>query len=211
MQQCSGNCLDEHLATAAESMGATATESGVLLPGGAMLDMGNLPDKLFLVEIASLYSGVKAQIQASGANAPPVLEVTLVGLHGLESTYGATSDAVSGARKALLTLLQDMVSMLDAKFHGDVTYQASRFEVSSQATVANIMGWKSLARRRLAGGDAETWLPADQAAASKQFTSKAAAYGAFILLLYFSLAGVWCMCNMPFKQDSMLFGAKKYE
>jgi hypothetical protein len=53
--------------------------------------------------------------------------------------------------------------------------------------------------------------PEDQSKASKTFTTKACAYGGFILLLYFSLAAVWCMCNMPMKQDTLLFGAQKRE
>ncbi len=33
--------------------------------------------------------------------------------------------------------------------------------------------------------------------------------GAFILLVYFIAAGLYCMCNMPFKRDTLLWGAKK--
>ena len=43
------------------------------------------------------------------------------------------------------------------------------------------------------------------------FTAKACGYGGFILTLYFALAAVWCMCFMPMKEDTMLFGAKKHE
>ena len=50
---------------------------------------------------------------------------------------------------------------------------------------------------------------ANEVLQAKQFSAKAAGYGAFILLLYFSLAALYCMCFMPFKQDTLLFGAKK--
>ena len=42
-----------------------------------------------------------------------------------------------------------------------------------------------------------SWPPADEVAASKSFTAKACAYGGFVLLLYFTMAAIWCMCNMP--------------
>lgn len=49
----------------------------------------------------------------------------------------------------------------------------------------------------------------DQSA--KVFSAKAAGYGAFILLVYFSFAAVYCLCYMPFKQDTLLYGGKKQE
>lgn len=39
--------------------------------------------------------------------------------------------------------------------------------------------------------------PEQEALAAKMFSAKAAGYGSFILLLYFSLAAIWCMCYMP--------------
>jgi hypothetical protein len=56
---------------------------------------------------------------------------------------------------------------------------------------------------------AATYPPDDEDTAARQFSVKAAGYGSFILLLYFSLAAVWCMCNMPFKRDTLLYGSKK--
>lgn len=94
--------------------------------------------------------------------------------------------------------------------------------MGGRATIQEIMGWKMDARRKLmanAGVSVTTttinapaskfWPPVDQKAASKSFASKAAGYGSFILILYFSLAAVWCMCFMPIKHDTLLFGAAK--
>ena len=50
---------------------------------------------------------------------------------------------------------------------------------------------------------------ADEAAASKQFAKKAAAYGGFLIVLYFTFAAVYCLVNMPFKQDTLLYGRSK--
>lgn len=46
---------------------------------------------------------------------------------------------------------------------------------------------------------------------AKKFSRNAAAYAAFIIVLYFSMAAVWCMCYMPFKHDTLLYGSKKAE
>jgi hypothetical protein len=66
--------------------------------------------------------------------------------------------------------------------------------------------------RVIATANDGAWPPADDAAAAaaaKTFSAKAAGYGTFILLLYFSFAGVFFMCFMPLKNDSLLYGSKK--
>ncbi|KAG1668591.1 hypothetical protein FOA52_007326 [Chlamydomonas sp. UWO 241] len=219
LASCTGNCLDEHLASAASAMGATLMADGsrLNLPGGGSLDLSALPDKLFAVEAASLTAGVAAQLAHSSpdgrADEVTVLEATLVGIAGVEAAYGRDSATASGARSVLVALLQAQVVQLDAKYGGDVTYQAAAFSAAGRCRGASgasdVMGWKAAARRALL--DAEPWPPTDQVAASKKFASKAAAYGGFLVVLYFSIAAVWCMVYMPFKQDTLLFGAKKQE
>ena len=49
------------------------------------------------------------------------------------------------------------------------------------------------------------------AGSSSQFSTKAMAYGSFMILLYFALAGVYCMCTMKFKRDSLLYSSGKAE
>uniref|UniRef100_A0A7R9W1R6 DUF7794 domain-containing protein n=1 Tax=Chlamydomonas euryale TaxID=1486919 RepID=A0A7R9W1R6_9CHLO len=212
---CSGNCLDEHMEAATAGMGAVVSGSVITLPGGEQLRLDHLPDKLFAVEAASLHSGVEAHLHGiDGGSAPSLLEITLVGLHGLEEAYTRDSAVAAAARSSLLAMLKALVAKIDAAYGGDVTYQVAGFQVPAEVTVSEVMDWKTSARRRLAADAAkadEPWPPADQAAASKTFSTKAAAYCTFLLMLYFSLAAVWCMCNMPFKPDTMLFGAKKYE
>jgi hypothetical protein len=44
------------------------------------------------------------------------------------------------------------------------------------------------------------WLQGDQTLQAQIFSAKAAGYGGFILLLYFLLAGIYCMCYMPIKK-----------
>jgi Na+-translocating ferredoxin:NAD+ oxidoreductase RnfD subunit len=46
------------------------------------------------------------------------------------------------------------------------------------------------------------WLQGDQTLQAQIFSAKAAGYGGFILLLYFLLAGIYCMCYMPIKKVS---------
>lgn len=56
---------------------------------------------------------------------------------------------------------------------------------------------------------AVTFPDVDEETQARLFSVKAAGYGSFILLVYFTLAAIWCMCNMPFKQDTLLYGSKK--
>jgi hypothetical protein len=151
-QSCTGNCLDEHLASAAAAMGATLTADGsrLELPGGGSLDLSALPDKLFAVEAASLAAGVAAQLARRSpdgrADEATLLEATLVGVAGVEAAYGRDSAPASGARSALVSLLQAQVAQLDAKYGGDVTYQAAAFSAPAlgrgASGAADVMGWK---------------------------------------------------------------------
>ncbi len=56
---------------------------------------------------------------------------------------------------------------------------------------------------------AAAWPGPDEAMMAKVFTAKACGYGGFLLLLYFSLGAIWCMCNQPMERDTLLFGAGK--
>jgi hypothetical protein len=58
---------------------------------------------------------------------------------------------------------------------------------------------------------AAAWPPADELSAAKLFSTKAAGYGSLLLLTYFSLAAAYCLCFMPFKRDTLLYGSKKTE
>lgn len=52
-------------------------------------------------------------------------------------------------------------------------------------------------------------LAQDADAQSKSFTRKAAAYAGFFIVLYFSAGAIYCLTNMEFKQDTLLYGRTK--
>jgi len=221
LQGCVSNCIDEYLADAAQVVDASHSNSQLVFPSGASLDLNNLADKLFAVELASFFGGLKQELSKRTQEAQDyqILESTLLGLQGLAQTYGDNAEQVVAAKDAMMKMLKHAVDNLDHACNGDVTYQVAGFPgAAGKTTVKEIMGWKEDSRRRLqaasvralaAEGSSSTWPPADEAEQAKKFSTKAAAYGSFIFLLYFSLAAVWCMCFMPMKKDTMLFGAKK--
>jgi hypothetical protein len=51
----------------------------------------------------------------------------------------------------------------------------------------------------------------DDKAAVAAFSSKAAGYGAALILLYFSIAALLAMCNMNIKQDTLLYTRAKVD
>jgi hypothetical protein len=58
----------------------------------------------------------------------------------------------------------------------------------------------------------ETALRANGTSAdARVFSSKAAGYGAALILVYFSIAAVFCMCNMNIKQDTLLYTRAKVD
>ncbi|KAG2450712.1 hypothetical protein HYH02_004550 [Chlamydomonas schloesseri] len=206
VQNCKDDCVEQNLA-------AASAAAGVDLSG---LDLTQPEAKLLAVELASVFAGLKSQIAAvqqraeSGAAQADVelYEVSIMGLKALAAKVGSESEAMAAATNAVLRLLKWAVDGLDAAYEGDVVMQmlflskgAARTE-----TVKQVASWKDTTRRQLLSA---TFPGPDQVAESKNFSAKAAGYGAFILLLYFLLAGVWCMCNMPFKQDTLLYGSTK--
>ncbi|KXZ48950.1 hypothetical protein GPECTOR_24g240 [Gonium pectorale] len=206
MQNCESGCIEQNLASAAK-------ELDVDLSG---LDLTQQEVKLFAVELAGVYAGVKNQLAAVQKRAElkveqddvELYEVSLMGLHGLVAKQGADSAAATAATNAVLRLLRWAVESIDAAYGGDAVYQVLLLHSgpARAQTVAQLAAWKSDTRRQLLTA---TYPPTDEKAAAKLFSTKAAGYGTFVLLVYFSLAAVYCMCYMPFKQDTLLYGSKK--
>ena len=84
-------------------------------------------------------------------------------------------------------------------YDGDVTYQVSVFDTVSEerhAVVALLASWKDEGRRVLAATATATVAATNTTSETTQaqiFTAKACGYGAFLILLYFILATVYCM------------------
>jgi hypothetical protein len=45
--------------------------------------------------------------------------------------------------------------------------------------------------------------------ASAAFANRATAFSAALLLIWFAFSAIYCMCTMPFKQDTLLYGRSK--
>ncbi|KAG2491316.1 hypothetical protein HYH03_010322 [Edaphochlamys debaryana] len=205
VQDCEGDCVAQHLSSASADCGLDLSA----------LDMSKVEDKLFATELASTYAGLKSLLLAAQKRSElgtqedvELYEVSVMGLRALVTKYGPGSPAAEAAKAAVQRLIKWAVESLDAAYQGDVVYQILALPEgpARTATMSQLISWKDQTRRQL---QEAVFPPVDQVAASKQFSAKAAGYAAFVLLLYFSLAAVWCMCNMPFKQDTLLYGSKK--
>lgn len=133
------------------------------------------------------------------------------------AAYGRDSAAYKAAADALVATLRAAVAKLDAGFGGDVVYSVAVVDAvpaaaanQGAAAAQGVMAAAQQAQQRRRLAQYEPWYPGkDEPTAARIFSAKAAGYGAFLALLYFSVAGVWCMCNMRMKQDTLLYPRQK--
>ncbi len=63
-------------------------------------------------------------------------------------------------------------------------------------SVACVCAYVLAATPLLANSTKPAWLQGNETALAQRFSAKAAGFGAFILLLYFLLLGIYCLCYM---------------
>lgn len=219
LQGCLNECLEAHLLQAAPHLAATYTPGPAPLQGslavaqGCALDLQHLPDRLFAMEVAGLYAGVEATARAlavtDGQTDVVVYEISLMGVSGVAKQYGQDSCQAVAAAAATAHIMKWTASTLDQAYGGDVVYVVNLIAGDAAvhaAPVTGLMALKEGARRSLL---ANTTLTPDQVA--QKFSTRAAAFGSFVIILYFSLAALYCMCNMPFKQDTLLYTRAKVD
>ncbi len=90
---------------------------------------------------------------------------------------------------------------------------AIRMQVLLQA---GMLSPRPAARRALLQSSSTPAAPAESAGNSTSaeqtaFTTGAIGYGTFLITLYFAFAAIYCMCNMPIKQDTLLYARSKVE
>jgi len=223
LKGCDSSCLLGHLSSAAAAMGGkiegnSMSAAQLQLPEGAVLDLSNKAHRLMALEMAGFMGSLQQQMdEDKEAEDLDVFESTFVGLQGLAAAHGRDDPLVSQTWSGVVSLLQQAKQQLEARYGKEVLYQVSLVGDAPvpSAKPAHLLMWKEASRRRLMqagpGGAAAKRLQAaaDEAAASKQFAKKAAAYGGFLIVLYFTFAAVYCLVNMPFKQDTLLYGRSK--
>ncbi|MEW5311322.1 MAG: hypothetical protein WDW38_003049 [Sanguina aurantia] len=140
-----------------------------------------------------------------------LVEMSILGLQGLISRFGASSPEVEAAKQVVFTALTWGMQSLDEAFSGDVTLQVNCLDMPpSHTSAAQLAGFRERMRRQLATSTTDgAILGEDEDVTARRFSTKAAGYGAFLILLYFSMAAIYCMCFMPIKKDSLLFGTTK--
>uniref|UniRef100_A0A7S0UR82 DUF7794 domain-containing protein n=1 Tax=Polytomella parva TaxID=51329 RepID=A0A7S0UR82_9CHLO len=215
-EACEGDCMTTHMVRAASRCGMNhkASENGannkLVLKNGNELPIREKEEKLFSLELASFYAGVERvseALKSSKGDDIELLTLEMNGLVAIAKKYGDDSEITIDARQAVVTLLDWAMDTLDKATGGSVVFQVSTPTVSSK-NVQALVEMKESSKRYLLSS---SWYAntTDEAAEAKMFTTKAAGYGSFILLLYFGLAGVYCMCYMPLKKDTLLYASGK--
>lgn len=180
-----------------------------------MLDLGKKADRLLAVELASLYAGVSSHVADVSARQPgtgelDLLEAPLLGVQAVANARrgggAASAHAVAAARSAVEKLLSWAVGQLDAAYSGDVVFQVSLLGDLPASGVQSLVNFKEGGRRVLLQDVDPEHLK------TQAFSAKAAAYGAFVLILYFVLGVIYCMTfGMTFPVDTLLFGSGKQD
>ncbi len=115
-QDCKDSCMYDNLKSASSDIGLVLSA----------LDLSAPEERLFSVELASIYAGVKAHLAAVKQQSDvQLLEISVLGLRGVVTKHGEDAPQANAARAALLQLLNWAVERLDAAYGGDVVYQAS--------------------------------------------------------------------------------------
>ncbi|KAI8467693.1 MAG: hypothetical protein J3K34DRAFT_32039 [Monoraphidium minutum] len=216
---------------------APAASAALRLPGGGEVQLGSGAGRLFGAELAALHGAGRAKVTNRAARRAgegegedlAVFHATLVGLQALR----AEEQALAAAAEALGGVLRHLAGELEAEYGDDVVYQVTLLgdapaggegsqESSQRDPQDALAAWKRtvrrsmleaplMARRRLAE---DMTLPLTQngtTADAKAFAAKATSYGVTLLLIYATAAILYAMVNMPFKQDTLLYGRPKGE
>lgn len=221
LKNCMDSCMLTLLSDVCSVIGCQLSSNGKHLQDSRLLfkdaefDLSSRPALLFAIEIASFYGAAKqhvdkglARIQAEVPQEDvEILESTLAGVQALLSTYSAESPEIRTAEVAVLSVLEWAKNQFDALYGGDILYQVGLLgqPTANSLGIERLVAQRENFRRQLQ----EASLPPDDDDSMRVFTTKATAYGAFIIITYFSLAAVYCMCTMKFKQDSLLYSRTK--
>lgn len=121
MQDCIGNCLEEHLVGAAGCMHAQHADSKLTFATGANLDLSSLSDKMFAVEAASLYAGMQQPLgQEAVSDLRGISVICAEGRKG-RGTMGSVAWG-SSAWVAVLSAEVHEGLVLEAVLHGGVLH-----------------------------------------------------------------------------------------
>jgi hypothetical protein len=207
IKDCDAACVDKHLrvcvakALDAEYVACDVPLQGrIELPDGSVFDLKVKDNMLLALELATTFAHLKAETKKikEGTQDLELLESTFTSLQSFHQKHGEASPEFQAAKGLVLSFIEMMVQELDAACDGDVVYQVTCLGTEIEPYVMDSL--KAVSARHLLQGTDDT-----SEEDARRFSVKATSYGTFILLLYFSLAAVYCMCYMPFKQDSLLY------
>mmetsp|Transcript_8724 Transcript_8724/g.25147 ORF Transcript_8724/g.25147 Transcript_8724/m.25147 type:complete len:402 (+) Transcript_8724:100-1305(+) len=238
MEGCDAMCVETALSEAVSNVGGSyATGKGVMdglmtLPleeGAVTLDLSNEADRMCALELATLHKTVEDILAESDARAvsmsnsmPKYFDATLTCPQRIRDAYGAESDSYKAATRAQMAMISltlgQISSCHDSKVyaqvvcHGDVN---SHMQESSGDILQWIQGNQMMRGRVLFAADSLA-APAGVGNSTgggdgNQWSITALTWTAFWVLLWFTWMGVYVLCTMPFKQDSLLYSKSKSE
>ncbi|KAK9828754.1 hypothetical protein WJX72_001930 [[Myrmecia] bisecta] len=228
---CSDACVEQLLKETLAGLGGSYSPgpgpmTGIVnLPSSTsgppvQLDLGSLAERLWATELATLHQTVadviaekvrrEAQGEDSGPAAPELLEATLVGMQGVLEAHGADSAQYAAAWAALVAELRGAQDKLSKAFNNRLVSQISLLgEVpAGKDNMRSLLQWREAHRFRQLLAPVPGYTAGNETS-PEQWATKAIAWTSFIILLFFTLAGICCLTNMQFKRDSLLYGRAK--
>lgn len=197
LKDCDAACLEQQLASAAELYdGALERDAERQLAGELAGMLGAARNRSAVLAARRDAHGQQQDIE--------VYESTLLGLQQLQSQPGPNAVVPRAVEAALVRIIGEVVRSLDQHYDGETMIQVNLLD--SLPVPSQQLSWvvKPTAQRRLLQNDTD-----EDLANAKLFSTHTAAFGIFVLVLYFTFAGIYCMCTMQFKQDSLLYSRSK--
>lgn len=224
---CGDTCVEEALKAAVPHYGANYTTEGAPMTGVVQarhtlhsslgLHLSNVALRLWAVELAALHRSAKDAVEEKARKeaqeqAPDrerqLFDCTLLSLQGLSAEFGADSPEYQAAGQLLVTAVANAQAAL-AKAYSDrlVTMVALLGEVPATSnSLKGLLVWRENQRRRSLLQDQ----PSNSTSAdSNQFSTSAAAWISGLIMVFFLVTGCYCLANMQFKQDSLLYPRTK--
>lgn len=198
---------EQRLAAVASLLGAKYAPgsepfTGKLTVGDAAVFDCTIPeDRTFLSEISDKYQELQHTLQHSTGQA--VVDVTYTALQGLLVKYGADSPKYIAAVQAAVKVVASVIQQ-DASRGVIMQVNAVPLKDADMTTITH-----RVQRTLKAAALSAAPIPDPSEGRARMFSNKAMAYGSFMLLLYFTFAGIYCMCTMKFKKDTLLYASGK--
>jgi hypothetical protein len=223
LQGCGDACIEQTLQALLKELhsksmyqAGSGPLKGKLTIGDVELDLTQVPARLWVVELATLYqTGLDAaqehtrRVKQGDARSEDavLLEATMISLQALKARYGQDSAEFKAASDATLRVISLVQQQVSKAWDGRVATQLTFLGDVPQGKdgLGSLLGWRESQRRLLLQAGPTT------SNTGVVWSNSAAAWLTGILFILGTVAAFRCMMNMKFQRDTLLFSSAKVD